>query len=273
MDREALRGIEAWFDRYFRGFEAQGGESEKCLGLKREHSLGVRDNISLIGTKLGLSDEALCEAEAAALLHDIGRCEQYARYRTFDDHRSVDHARLGADILQEDRALEALAPRRRETILRAVRLHNRAALPEGLSAEDLFLTRLLRDADKLDIWRVLMSYYRGEMGGRSETLDLGLPDTPGASEEILRCLSEGRFVKVSLLKNLNDFKLLQIAWVYDLNFQPSFEALRERGCLGALFGSLRNCPGVSQARAATEAYLARRAGADGRALPPRGIGT
>ena len=33
------------------------------------------------------------------------------------------------------------------------------------------------------------------------------------------------------LKTLNDFKLLQVGWVYDLNFPRTFQMVREHRCL------------------------------------------
>ena len=33
------------------------------------------------------------------------------------------------------------------------------------------------------------------------------------------------------LKTLNDFKLLQIGWIYDVNFGRTFQIVRERGYL------------------------------------------
>ena len=42
-------------------------------------------------------------AEAVALLHDVGRFEQYKRYGTFNDRKSVNHAALGVEIMKKNR--------------------------------------------------------------------------------------------------------------------------------------------------------------------------
>jgi hypothetical protein len=44
-------------------------------------------------------------------------------------------------------------------------------------------------------------------------------------------LMAGKSVKVESLKTLNDFKLLQMGWVYDINFPRTFQLIRERGYL------------------------------------------
>ena len=56
----------------------------------------------------GLSGEALYMAETAALLHDIGRFEQFHRYKTFSDARSEDHAALGVDAIKEEGLLQSI---------------------------------------------------------------------------------------------------------------------------------------------------------------------
>ena len=48
-------------------------------------------------------------AEAIAVLHDIGRFEQFFRYHTYSDSASVDHARLGADIIERTGIVKMLA--------------------------------------------------------------------------------------------------------------------------------------------------------------------
>ena len=65
-------------------------------------------------------------AEAIALFHDVGRFEQYARYHTFVDRRSADHAWLGVEILRKEGELDGST---RDLILRTVSYHNRMDLP------------------------------------------------------------------------------------------------------------------------------------------------
>lgn len=107
------------------------------------------------------------------LLHDIGRFEQIRRFGTYDDNRSVDHAELGADILFRDGLIEgfqtkALPEDFRKTAETAIRLHNKLSLPEhfpdGCMDGTETLCRILRDADKLDIFRLISEIPRTEAG-------------------------------------------------------------------------------------------------------------
>ena len=71
-------------------------------------------------------------ANVTALLHDIGRFEQFRNYQTFLDLNSVNHAELGLSILEREQVLNALSTDERECIISGIRYHNRATLPSDL---------------------------------------------------------------------------------------------------------------------------------------------
>ena len=62
----------------------------------------------------GLTRPGGTVAEAIALFHDVGRFPQYARYKTFRDSISTNHAALGASVLFEQERSGSL-PRRSAT--------------------------------------------------------------------------------------------------------------------------------------------------------------
>ena len=113
-------------------------------------------------------------------------------------------------------------------ILRTILYHNRLSIPEGETNTCLFFSKLLRDADKLDIWRVVTDYYNQNNGERNGLLELGLPDTAGFSDKVYQDMLNKRIVDVKYLKNLNDFKLLQVGWIFDINFVPTFHCIKTR---------------------------------------------
>ncbi len=233
MDEETLEDLASWFRDYVKAFKSGDPEKDRNILLKEEHTRRVRREIREIGLALGLADEDLRLAEAMALFHDLGRFPQYATYGTFSDRRSCDHAALSVEVLLDNRVLDPLDPSERELILKAIRYHNRASLPEEESDRCLFFSKLLRDADKLDIWAVLLDYYRRREteGYRNAALELDLPDEPGISEAVRRDIMAGEIVKLSGVKRLNDFKLLQASWIFDINYRPALVAVRDRGYL------------------------------------------
>jgi hypothetical protein len=45
-------------------------------------------------------------------------------------------------------------------------------------------------------------------------------------------------ISMEQLRTRNDFKLLQMAWIYDVNFPPTFRMIAERGYLETIRNTL-----------------------------------
>jgi hypothetical protein len=150
------------------------------------------------------------------------------------DRSSEDHAGLGIKALKKSGVLESFDHHIKDIILRAIQYHNRASLPPELREPCLLYAKLIRDADKLDIWKIATDYYYREGHTKNAAIELDLPDTPGFSEEVYHDLKNRRIVNVMHVKNLNDFKLLQTGWVFDINFQPTLDRFRERSYLSLI---------------------------------------
>jgi hypothetical protein len=98
---------------------------------------------------------------------------------------------------------------------------------------------LIRDADKLDIWRVFVELLAQPPEERASAATLGLDDAPEkVSEPCIAALNSGSIVPLDTITCFNDFKLLQISWVYDLNTATSRRLLHERRYIQALAATL-----------------------------------
>jgi len=209
VTQENITWFKSWFAAYVKTFQSDNPDDQRNIDLKEEHTRGVCKEILDVGNSLNLDNQDLQMAEVIALFHDVGRFEQYARYGTFADAESEDHALLGVKVLHKNSVLKILDQETRDLILRTVSYHNRAKLPEEETEERcLFFTKLLRDADKLDIWRVVTDYYRKINSSRNGVIELGLPDSPEISRDVYMDMMVGRTVKTASLKTLNDFKVL-----------------------------------------------------------------
>ncbi len=255
MDQETVSALKNWFEGYVRSFQSGSAQHRLPIELKAEHTRRVCGEVLDIGKSLFLSAEELCLAEVMALLHDVGRFEQYARYRTFSDYKSENHATLGLKVLHKHAVLTEIERSERNLIFRVIGYHNRLSLPARESEKCLLFARLLRDADKVDIWRVFTDYYRTKDGARSGTIELDLPDTPEISNDACKDLSAGRIVKLESIKTLNDFKVLQMSWIYDINFRRTFQIVRERDYMTMLRDALPESPIVLQAYSTAQSYL------------------
>ena len=228
INKKILKNLKNWFSNYVQTFKHGDKVFQENIALKEKHTMQVCKEILNIGEQLGLNDDELRLSEVIALFHDIGRFEQYVRYKTYADHESENHAELSVRILKENEVLDQFDKSIQTLILQTILYHNCFALPEGETNTCLFFSRLLRDADKLDIWKVVTDYYHQNDGKRNGILELGLPDTPGFSDEVYQDLMNERIVDIKHLKNLNDFKLLQMGWVFDVNFEPTFRCIKSR---------------------------------------------
>jgi len=253
-----LPRLRDWFENYVTRFSSDDPIVQENMDLKAEHTRRVCEAIMDIGASLDLSREDLGIAEASALLHDIGRFEQYARYRTFLDYRSEDHAALGVKIIQAKRFLAGLEPAAADIIVRVVGYHNRAGLPVGEGERSLFFLKLLRDADKADIWRVVTEYYQNAERSRNQGIELNLPDIERVSNPVYEALMNGKLVQMADLSTLQDFKLLQIGWIYDVNFPRTFQIVREKKYLEKICDALpQEIPRITAVCERARAYLER----------------
>jgi putative nucleotidyltransferase with HDIG domain len=254
-----LKYFKDWFDAYVETFASDDPEVQMNIDLKFQHTQRVCRAAVEIATDLGLAGPDLWLAETAALFHDVGRFEQFWRYRTFSDKRSVNHAAFGVGILRGKDILLRLNESERILIFKSIALHNQAVLSDSLDSRSLLHARLLRDADKLDIWWVATDYYQQKSSGKINAgLELHLPDSPGISPEVYTSIMNGETVLFEDLKNLNDFKLLQTGWVYDVNFAPTLRRLRERGYLNILQAFLPDSKEVKNVFASVNSYIDKR---------------
>lgn len=247
MNAAALDLLKQWFTRYCSGYYSDSDETRRNILLKETHTYNVCADIVLLARAEKLGSEAVLTAEAVALFHDVGRFEQYRRYRTFRDSDSVNHALLGEGILEENGVLGFLPEPERRVILQAVRLHNVFRIPDEVDAEALPFVRLIRDADKLDIWRVFIELFEAPQEERASAAVLGLPDTGSYTADLLQSIYRKEMISLSRLRTLHDFRLLQLSWVFDLNYPSSLRLLRERACIDRLAAHLPDDPEIGRA--------------------------
>lgn len=235
MDKSQLDGLHSWFDAYVEPFLDTDEEGIKNIRLKIEHTRKVCEAMALLseGEKLSKNESRI--AAAVALLHDVGRFSQYRRWRTFLDSDSDNHARLAIDVIREEGILAGIDPAELLLIEEAVRFHNLLEPPAVIQSPTRQYIDLIRDADKLDIWRVFVDLQAQPPEERASAATLGLEDIPGTTtEQCVAALNSGAIVPLDTIRCFNDFRLLMISWIYDLTYPSSRRILRERGYIPAL---------------------------------------
>lgn len=235
MNTDTVNFLKNWFTGYVFRFYKDDPEYDRPVSLKEQHTRRVCSNMTTIGKELGLSPQDLIIAEIIALFHDIGRFRQYEIYHTFVDSLSENHAKLGLKQIGFHKILSKFSRTDKCLISKAIAYHNALFLPRE-DEKSLFFIKLIRDADKLDIWKIFADYYAEKRP--NNTLALELPDEPVFSKNIIESISKRTVVNMKDLKTLNDFKLLQISWVFDINFIPSFKIIKNNNYIAKIAKTL-----------------------------------
>lgn len=239
MEQTQLDKIRIWFDDYVANFYSDDETVNANTELKENHTHRTCKEILYLVDELGLDENQKLISETIALLHDVGRFEQFLKYRMYSDAKSVDHCLLGLEVLEKYRALDGIDHQEKLIIQKAIEYHGRIELPPGLDDQYLLFSKLIRDADKLDAFYVVVMYYRQYKDNPVKfKLGIELPDEPGYSEDVVNVLLSGQCVDNRQLKILNDLKLSLLGWVYDVNFKPTLKRIKNRGYLEELLGFL-----------------------------------
>ena len=127
------------------------------IKAKRDHTYRVISNAGKIAAETGLDKENVYLAKVIALLHDVGRFEQWKQFKTFSDSKA-DHAMLASKVLFDDNLISKFDINKKywPTIRFAVENHNKldmgtTDLPKKNSFNPILHLNIVRDADMLDI--------------------------------------------------------------------------------------------------------------------------
>lgn len=253
--KQSIEEHAKWYGDYADAYRNGDSQLEDAVALKSEHTYRVCNEMELLCASISLESRRRELALIAALFHDIARFEQFKIFRTFADDRSFNHGMRGVELLKELNVLSGLEKPEVEKVLCAVRHHNAATLPSNLPEDALLLCRLTRDADKLDIYRIAIEHYSNPDPRRNESVMIEISEDGAVSPEICRSVQERKAVPYSSVKTISDFKMLQIGWIYDLNFPHSLRCVRDRGYIESIAQSLPHSPEAVQALQAVNRFI------------------
>ena len=220
------------YDGYVDTYREAGGALPSMMQLKRAHTGFVVKNATLIADGEGFDDLTREVSLSAALLHDTGRYEQMKRFNTFRDSDSVDHAVFSHDIVKEKGWLAKVGSPRPDAILAAVLYHNRRDLPDGLDTVTFAASHTVRDADKLDIFRVLQHEIDNTDWRKDSRAFWNLSTTLPPNPVVVECIENRQPVDYQNIKSLSDFVMIQVGWmVSGLHYATTRRLCAERGHL------------------------------------------
>ncbi len=220
--------------KVFKEYTDAYDSADTKVWLKIEHSYKVCDLAAMIASAIDTCEKDVELAWFMGLLHDIGRFEQLKRYGTFLDARSIDHAELSADILFREGVIErfdisGLPDDAMSLSERSIRLHNKLNLPDDLTERERCFCDILRDADKVDIFRVL-----AEIPYEKRANYENPPKRESARDEVMVCVREHRCVPRVLERSRFEALISQCCMAFELVYDESRKLVISQGNLKKL---------------------------------------
>ena len=239
--------------------QENGYEKEDGYELKYVHTFHVCQRALEIAASLNCDESDTDLAWLIALLHDIGRFAELSVFHTFDGTR-FDHAKYGADLLGRGLLRRFIVDDSYDRlILKAISNHSKLVIEDGLTPHELFHARLIRDADKLDNFRVKLETTPEETfpgyGFTNEILS-----TSGISDSVMESVRQRQCVKLEDRKEPLDYYVCIMAFIFDLNYPYSRSYVKMNDIIRRMIRSLNckdevTCGKLDEIRAIMEAYL------------------
>lgn len=252
------------FAEYVRNYDP----SDEKIKLKIDHTYRVAGLCQRIAESLGLSEPEVDIAWLLGMLHDIGRFEQIRRFGTFNDVQSVDHAEFGADLLfkeglirkfaegyYEECELASSGNEEAEQIIKnnehhnkdtgllemAIRQHNKYRVKEDLTERQRMFCDILRDADKVDIFKVNADIPMEIIYDvTTEELKNGI-----ITKEVLESFYKKETVLKSVRRSAVDHIVGHISLLFELVYKESYRQAKEQGYVYKLLDFKSDVPEVN----------------------------
>lgn len=214
-------------DKAFKEYVDTFDWNNEKIRLKYYHTLEVAKISYEIASDMNLSVEDRQLAKLIGYLHDIGRFEQVAVTNDFKD-KSMDHADNGVKVLFEDHLIRNFIEDDKydDIIRKAVRNHNKYKILDDVDDREKLFANIIRDSDKIDIFRVRNAYYE-------DSIILPIND------EVLKSFEKEEPVKLADVKTKSDSVLCVLAFIFDFNYESSLRVLKKKGYYKALIDGIK----------------------------------
>ncbi len=216
-----------FFDDYVKKYDMSVEE----IDYKYHHSYRVMENMITIAKKLNLNDKDIELAKCIGILHDIGRFEQFSEYHTFKDIQ-MDHGNYGEEVIKRKDILKHFDIDKEdyEVVYTAIRNHNKYSIENNLTERELLFSKMIRDADKLDIIYVI---------GNPKMRDFIHEDDSEISENITKAFYNNTQIKYEDIKTHSDRLLVYLSYPYDINFDITLKIIKENKYYEKIYNGLK----------------------------------
>jgi hypothetical protein len=234
---ELLKECRLEFEAYFQALIIDSPEHHHRVEDVRAHSLRVVSNSLQLAKVVLQNDEDFHIGEISAMFHDLGRATMIVQGNESPSTIQKEHASLSANLIQQMSFFPKLTDDVRLIILKAVENHNKLKLPKLDNELQNQFARLLRDADKLDIFDSSYRYFK-EKFGNQPIVTFDLINNTTVSEKIIKCIQTGKTASFEDMRSMNDYKLLLLSMAFDLNFKYTFRIVSEKQYIQKIYETL-----------------------------------
>ena len=237
--RELLTRMHDWMTRYMKSFYSDDAEVQRGILLKEKHTGYVTANCVELAKFLKLSTHDTELAEIIGLFHDVGRFRQYSLYKTFNDADSEDHADLALKVIEELDFFKELSAQDYDIVKFAIQNHNKKILAPTDDERKLLFGKIIRDADKLDIYRVLEPFLAQKDVDKmpnfiKERGNLVADISPDFVENFVT----GNQADYRKIRTNGDRKIVRLMWIYDVNYSWTMQKIVGRGYIDKIVSNL-----------------------------------
>ena len=123
--------------------------------------------------------------------------------------------------------------------------------------------KMIRDADKVDIFYSVTSFYEdyAKNPDKVRLVEVEVEDRPDEyTQAIVEQILRQENIDYRDLNTWNDMKLLQLAWIYDINFVPMLKRIKQRRYVETILKYLPKDEEMAQVREKIVGYIEERIG-------------
>ena len=219
-------------------------QDDPGFNLKVVHTMHVVENAKSIAEHMQLLDEDIALAQLIAYLHDIGRFEELKTLKGFESVKN-DHALYASKILFDNNLIRKfiLDDLYDNIIKKAIENHNKLNIESGLNERELLHAKIIRDADKLDNFRVKRDESILGKFSKIEEFNDSL-----ISDNVYNSVLKRECVDIHDRVYPLDYWICILAFVFDLNFKETFDVIKDNNYVDILIDKFKYTNKVTSER-------------------------
>ena len=232
-----------WFDEYSKNYcENEEGVSKDYMQLKIGHTRRVVELIEKIAKSENLEKNQIEIARIIALFHDVGRFPQIHKYKIDNDNLTENHALLSIKVLKEFEILKHEDDEVKDVIYKAIEYHNMKDIPsDEKDLEVILMSKLIRDADKTDIYRMMYDKIYSMPIEKLEELYSNLSFEAKLSDEVYKGIVNKESISRTAVKTMLDHTMLQLSWVIkEIYFKETLRLIKNDNYIPKIFGKAKS---------------------------------